>query len=44
MSEEAARERARTALEDAVYRMLEAGFSADEVKAECEYAIESAEE
>jgi hypothetical protein len=38
------REKARTAIEDAVYRMLEAGFTAAEVKSEVEYALENSEE
>jgi hypothetical protein len=37
------REKARMALEDGVYRMLEAGYTADEIKAEAEYALESSQ-
>lgn len=34
---------ARAALEDAVYRALEAGLSPDDIKGEVEYALESAD-
>lgn len=37
------REKAREAVEDAVLQMLEAGFTPTEVKAEVDYAIETAE-
>jgi hypothetical protein len=37
-----AKERARTALEDAVYRCLEAGMSANDIKDEVDYTLESA--
>lgn len=38
------KERARTAIEDAVYRALEAGMTAAEITAEVEYAIENADD
>lgn len=38
------KEAVREALEDAVYRALEAGMTADEIKSEVEYAIESVED
>jgi DNA invertase Pin-like site-specific DNA recombinase len=41
--QEQVRERVREGIEDAVARALEAGFSAEEVRAEVQYAIESYE-
>jgi hypothetical protein len=38
------RERAREALEDAVYRCLEAGMTPEAVVAEVQYAIKTAED
>jgi N-acetylglucosamine kinase-like BadF-type ATPase len=38
------REKARTAIEDAVFQALEAGMTKDEIEAEFKYALESAEE
>lgn len=40
---EAKREGARTALEDAVWKMLEAGYTPEQVRGEVDYAIEDAE-
>lgn len=42
--DEVAREKARMALEDAVYRMIEAGFTESEITEEVRYAIETAED
>ena len=44
MATEQQRERAREAVEEAVNRMLEAGFSKDEIRDEFEYALENADE
>jgi N-acetylglucosamine kinase-like BadF-type ATPase len=38
------KERARMEIEDAVYRALEAGMTAQEIKAEVDYALESADD
>jgi hypothetical protein len=43
MSDEQKREKARTALQDGVYQMIEAGYSATEVEEEVKYALEDAE-
>lgn len=41
---EAEKERARTALEDAVYRAIEAGMTAEEVLDEVRYALETVDD
>lgn len=42
-NDDRSREKTRQAVEDSVREMIEAGFSADEVKAEVEYTLEKAE-
>lgn len=44
MPDEQIRERARMALEDGVYKMLEADYTADEVRSEVEYALENVDD
>lgn len=41
---EDAKERARTAIEDAVYRALEAGMTEQQIRDEVEYTLEAADD
>jgi DNA-binding transcriptional regulator YhcF (GntR family) len=42
--QEKRREQARMQMEDAIMAMIEAGFSNDEIKTECNYALETVHE